>query len=831
GGNLVLAEGATPTLSTGAGTAGNILISGSTDGTAGAAVETLTAIAGTGNVSFVGPVGSGTRLGAITISSATDLGFSGSVSVASLAQSAGTGTTTLNGAVNTNGAGGVSLAGTNLAVNAGITTTGGGAVTITESGTVTTAAAGDISSGAGVDIVSGGAFSSAGDIAGTTVSLTGVGLTNTGTITGTTSVTVDAGTGTLTNSGGTVTNGTGTSAPIALKGDSMALAGGTITGHAALVTLTSGTVARTIGLGAGSGLLLTQADLDSVTTTGGLMIGDPAHTGDIVVGGTINPLAGASGGFTINNGYDLSGGPTVGRIRDSGAGLIDVADDVMLRSYGDIGDSTTPVHIGSNAISLITSSEAGNAFTYIGKIGALVLSGVNSPGGQVFYSATGPISQSGPIAAGALHAIVTGAGGITLQDNLNTVTNLYLEAPGLLAYHQNAAYTVVEAKGSGMDFSSAGNLNLAPVTGSGPLNVDAGTGDVLLTTTGLGSAISVTGPGKVVAGNIKFKSANAVNLSGGSNVLNPGVSNDLSIKASGNLEVDTVSMKVSGGTAIAGLGQSLKNDAVIETGGLLSIKTSGDLTLEGGTATTSDGTAQAQANAFLRADKLDLKVGGNFYINGGTANLGGGEANASSIVFVKSGKGFDVTGDFVLTGGTITGSGTKATALAVFDPELALEIKTGGSVAVVGGTSPSSSANLLALASIQNEGPINFTIAGSGSFVHPDAAVAALLGPGVSGGLIVAGGKGSGLYDVYDNPVTANVYPITYRFTGGGAFTVITDMTNHSVGIVKSRTAIGVDESLLGYINFSINTETIAQSRRGATDQGNYKRKIAGQCS
>ncbi|MFA4969485.1 MAG: hypothetical protein WC540_07620, partial [Sulfuritalea sp.] len=771
-----------------------------------------------------------------TVTSAADVGFAGSVNAGSLLQSAGTGTTTLNGAVITTGAGGVSLSGTNLVVNAGITTIGGGAVTITESGTVTTAAAGDISSGVGVSIAGGGALSSAGDISGTTVSLTGVGLTNTGTITGTTSVTVDAGTGTLTNSGGTIINGVaGSTAPIVLKGDSMVLAGGTITGHAALVTLTSGTVARTIRVGAaaaGAELGLTQAELNVPTTTGGLMIGDPAHTGDIIVGGTINPLAGASGGFTINNGYDGgAGGPTVGRIVDSGAGLIDVADNVMLRSYGDIGDAVTPVHVGSNAISLITSSEAGNAFTYIGKIGALVLSGVNSPGGQVFYTATGPISQSGPIAAGALHATVTGAGGITLQDNLNTVTNLYLEAPGALAYYQDAAYTIVEAKGSGMDFSSAGNLNLAPVTGSGPLNVDAGTGDILLSTTGGASAISVTGPGKVLAKNIKFTSANAVNFSGGSNALNPGVSNDLLVKTTGDLEVDAVSMNVTGGTAIAGLGQNLKNDAVIETAGVLKITTTGDLTLDGGTATTSDDTAKAHANAFLSADKLNLKVGGNFYINGGTANLTGGEANVSSIVFVKSGKGFDVTGDFVLTGGTIAGTGAKATALAVFDPELTLEIKTGGSVAVVGGTVPSASANLLALASIQNAGPIDFTIDGAGTFTHPDAAVAALLGPGISGGLIVAGGKGSGLYDVFDNPVTANVYPITYRFTGGGAFTVITDLPNHSVGLVKSRTAIGVDESLMGYINFSINTETIAQSRRGATDQGNYKRKIAGQCS
>ncbi|KAF0164766.1 MAG: hypothetical protein FD157_1930 [Rhodocyclaceae bacterium] len=788
--------------------------------------------AGTGSITFGGAVGDGTKLGAIAINSAIDVNAGGGISATSLTQSAGTGTTTLNGAVTTDGGAGVSLTGTNLAVNAGITTNGGGAVSINETGTVTTVAAGDISSGAAVTITGGGAISAAGDITGTVVSLTGVGLTNTGTIKGATSVTVDAGIGILKNIAGTsiVTNSVST-APIVLKGDSMSLAGGEISGHAALVTLTSGTTNRQIRIGAaasGAELGLTQGDLNSVSTTGGLMIGDPGHTGDIVVGGTINPLVGASGGFTINNGYDLSGGPVTGRIRDSGAGLIDVADNVMLRSYGDIGDSTTPVHIGSNAISLITSSEAGNAFTYIGKIGALVLSGVNSPGGQVFYTATGPISQSGPIAAGSLHATVTGAGGITLQDNLNSVTNLYLSAPGALAYYQDAAYTIVEAKGGGMDFSSAGNLTLAPVTGSGPLNIDAGTGDILLSTTGGASAISVTGSGTVLAKNIKFTSANAVNFSGGSNA---GVSNDLSVKTTGDIEVNAASMNVTGGTATAGLGQSLKSDVAIETGGILKITTTGDLTLGGGAASTSDSTAQAQANAFLSANKLDLKVGGNFYINGGTVSLGGGEANASAIVFVKSGKGFDVTGDFVLTGGAITGTGTKATALAVFDPELTLEIKTGGSVAVVGGTVPSASANLLASASIQNAGPIDFTIDGAGTFTHPDGAVAALLGPGISGGLIVAGGKGSGLYDALDNPLTANVYPITYRFTGGGAFTVITDLPSHSVGLVKSRTAIGVDESLMGYINFSINTETIAQSRRGATDQGNYKRKIAGQCS
>jgi hypothetical protein len=290
-------------------------------------------------------------------------------------------------------------------------------------------------------------------------------------------------------------------------------------------------------------------------------------------------------------------------------------------------------------------------------------------------------------------------------------------------------------------------------------------------------------------------------------------------------------LNITGGTTSAGLGQNLKNDAVVEAGGLLSISTTGNLTLNGGTATTSDPTAKAQASAFLTANRLDLKVGGNFHINGGTATLGGGEANASAIVLVKAGKTVDVTGNFVLTGGTITGAGTSATALAVFDPDLPLEIKTGGSVAVVGGSTPSSSPSLLASAQILNAGPIKFTIGGAGLFTHPVPAVAALLGPGIKAGLIVAGGGGSGLYDVFDNPVITNDYPISYKFTGGGVFTVITDMAGYANALVKSRAPLGVDESLMAYINFAINTETIAKGRRGTNDQGNFKRKAAGQCS
>jgi hypothetical protein len=688
---------------------------------------------------------------------------------------------------------------------------------------------GPVTSVGDLTVNAGGTLTVSGNTSAATVSLNGVGIANTASIVGTSSLVLDAGTGMLNNSGGTVANGgAGSAIPVVLKGDSMSLAGGAIKGNSALITLTSSTRDRTINLATGSGLVLTQGDLNSLNTSGGLLIGGPTHTGDIIVGGVIGPIAGLSGGLTINNGYDLTGGPVLGRILDSGTGLLNVADNIKLSAYGDIGSSAASVHLGAKVRSVISSTEANNATTYISMSGPLVIDGVKSPGGQVFYAATGPITQTSPVFAESLHATVEGSGGITLKDNLNKVSHLYLDAPGVLTYHQVADYTVVKATGNGMNFSSHGNLNLAAVISGGPLDIDAGTGDVSLSTTG---EISISGPGKVLGRNLNFNFANAVNFSGGSNIVNPRVSNDLSIKASGNLSINASALTVTGGTTLAGAGQNLKNDVVISAGDTLTIITKDDFILGGGAATATAPGAQAQASAFLTADKLDLKIGRDFRISGGTASLGGGEANASAIVLVNSGKEVDIKGNFVLTGGTITGVGSSATALAVFDPELVLKIKTGGSVVVVGGSTPSTSSKLLAYAAIMNAGPIKFTIEGSGAFVHPSPAIATLLGPGIKAGLIVAGGKGSGLYDVYTNPVTTNDYPISYQFTNGGAFTVITDMTGYADGLIQSRAPLGVDESLMAYINFAINTETVAKGRRGTSDQGNFKRRTAGQCS
>ena len=144
-------------VNTGSGS-GNIAFNSTVDGG-----QNLTLTAGTGNVTFADAVGGASRLGDLQITSAADV-TAKAISASTLTQAAGTGTTTLNGVVNTNAAGGVSLTGTNLVVNNGITTTNNGTVTVNESGRATLAAVGDITSDGAVSLTAAGGISTAGDV-------------------------------------------------------------------------------------------------------------------------------------------------------------------------------------------------------------------------------------------------------------------------------------------------------------------------------------------------------------------------------------------------------------------------------------------------------------------------------------------------------------------------------------------------------------------------------------------------------------------------------------------------------------------------------------------
>jgi hypothetical protein len=111
-------------------TGGHITIAGLLDGKTGSGLENLQLTVGTaGNIDFLKDVGLTNRLGTLDIVVAKNVTI-GNITAQAFLQQAGTGTTTLNGAVDTNTAAGVDLTTVNLIVNSSITTTASGIVNL-----------------------------------------------------------------------------------------------------------------------------------------------------------------------------------------------------------------------------------------------------------------------------------------------------------------------------------------------------------------------------------------------------------------------------------------------------------------------------------------------------------------------------------------------------------------------------------------------------------------------------------------------------------------------------------------------------------------------------
>ncbi len=107
------------TVSTGTQSGGNITFNGTIDGN-----NNLNLATGTGDIFIAGAVGENTRLGNLTIDSATTV-VTQAITAASITQKAGSGTTSL-GALNANKAAGINLTGNGFNLNGNITTTNNG---------------------------------------------------------------------------------------------------------------------------------------------------------------------------------------------------------------------------------------------------------------------------------------------------------------------------------------------------------------------------------------------------------------------------------------------------------------------------------------------------------------------------------------------------------------------------------------------------------------------------------------------------------------------------------------------------------------------------------
>ncbi len=690
------------------------------------------------------------------------------------------------------------------------------------------------------------------------INLTATGLTNLSTITGPGSVTIDALTGVLTNSG-TISNGGGAST-VTLKADGMALTGA-ITGGSGAVKLLASSDSRAVNIGtAVGGLDLTQAELNTVTTTGGLAVGGSStHTAAVTVGSAItSPTGVTGGGFTLTNGGDVAVNSSVtynanhltgnnltvnsdnGNITDNGSGMLDTAvagaGDVVLVAKHNIGALANPIHIGGNVHALSTTSTAAGDI-HISKIGALDIAGVNNPGGSVSYTATGNITQSGAIKVGTLTAKTLNNAGanIVLANAGNDVDYLDFRTrdaadaanvQGQMTFFDSDGYTVLYAAGGGMNFSSNDfiNMNAILTNGSSPLNIDAGDGDLVLSTTG---NISISGPGKIKAKNITLTLANNVEFSGGDPAnpnnpsYNPNQNNDLLVEAANNISINADNFAVRGGVTTGKSGQSLKNDAIIKAGGTLKIETAGDFEVTGGTVGFAPGAtdATAQSNAFITANVLDLKVAGDMLIAGGTVtHTGAGSnptGNASAIIQAVNGKKVEIDGTLTIRGGTVDDGNKKSTAFAVLDPISTMNLKVGKNLIMQGGSGPG-----VVSASIVNSGEI-FLDVGSDPLTPATVTIGGQTYPK---GIILIGGKGSGRFDFNNNPLTENAYPITWTLQNGGAFTIDT-MAPAGTGdaYIQSLAPRAVDSSLYGYLMSTLEHDHERHTVE-PVDQGNYKR-------
>ncbi len=126
----------------------------------------LTLATSTGDITFTGVVGGTTSLDAVSITNAGNVNISMAFNAASFRQTAGTGTTRLNGALRTSAAAGVGITAHAIAINNAITTTGNGAVTLTATtGSLIIAAAGAITADGAVALTANtGGINTAGDI-------------------------------------------------------------------------------------------------------------------------------------------------------------------------------------------------------------------------------------------------------------------------------------------------------------------------------------------------------------------------------------------------------------------------------------------------------------------------------------------------------------------------------------------------------------------------------------------------------------------------------------------------------------------------------------------
>ncbi|MCX7031174.1 MAG: hypothetical protein NTU62_13795, partial [Spirochaetes bacterium] len=415
----------------------------------------------------------------------------------------------------------------------------GGSFTLVDSGGLTVT--GPVNAGGLVDPVtistSGGLLQVSGAVTATDnpITLSGVGVTFAAGITvnpGSGTLSINADTGALTTGANTMLlNNLGIVSIIAdgaaLTGTSQIGGTGAGAGNAATVTIEPKTVAQTIGLAGGAGVLaLTAAELATIRSTN-VRIGLPTGTGAMTIGAWTPPAAFATGVLTLYANGDITQ-----------TGVINLAtsgSDLLLRGTGNV-----TLTLGNRFGTVAASKAAGGS--------------VSLTNGATFPMTVGSLTDDigGPVdgitALGAVTLACSGAGGsLTLNQAVST-TNSPISLTGT-GVTQALVATV-----------NPGNSTILVNGGGGAINLNG----LLTTTNATPAAVTIRTASTAALGNISASGLGAsVTIGVGQDITGAVTQNALTTISAFTLTLSTNSTIAlsNGGNAITILGAVARSGA------------------------------------------------------------------------------------------------------------------------------------------------------------------------------------------------------------------------------------------------------------------------------
>ncbi|MCX7142725.1 MAG: hypothetical protein NT123_16980, partial [Proteobacteria bacterium] len=578
--------------------------------------------------------------------------------------------TSANGSASVS-AGGDLTANANISAQTGITAKAGGAfsniaaitaaagpVSITSTGGFSNS--GSISGSSGVTASAGTTFSDSGTItagSGASVSATSGGdMTISGNVTGPAGVTLKV-TGAdriLTHSGGTISS---TNSAVSLIADEMVLTS-TVNAGSGAVVIKPNNAADAIQLGAAaaatnnaaSTLELSNSELNTITTTGGLTIGASNNTGAITVAGALTPTAAQNGFTLLNNTGGIAinapvtyaagngnltltangGGVAAGAITSSGAAL-DVSGTLAMNAATGVGTLAAPMvlsHAAGTKLA-VANTTSGGVFERadVGDLNIDFINNLAPTGAGINLNAGTNLNINGTVqsADGGIQFVAgndsayTAAGGFGLSPasvavgtlgGVNINGQVIARNAGAISIYSTGSVKQSATVAAGLQsIAAAGNFTQGALKVRTFNNTDkAGVIDLQNNLAGTGNNVGPITLEARLAGSIKtppyansnidYKSINGTNISG------IGTAGDFSLVAPSEV-IDfapSQTIDLAPGSGLSGHNVSL-------------IATAGDVTIKSAITT-------GQINGGLSGGSLNLYATGNIVLNnpGGNSN-------------------------------------------------------------------------------------------------------------------------------------------------------------------------------------------------------------------